>query len=171
MANAPNGPERNKLPRSFVDLSTFLENDLPDAEGWAVELVQLCTHKGTHLDAPYHFHSTMDQALGEKKPAIAIHEVPLEWCFQPGVKLDFRDFADGYVVTAADVEAELKRIGHTIAPLEIVVVNTRAGARDGSPDYGASGGFYISCFPNKVRGASAGWTHAVAIFDDKLMAA
>ena len=43
---------------------------------------------------------------------ITIDEVPLDWCFQPGVKLDFRHFADGYVVTAADVEAELKRIGH-----------------------------------------------------------
>ena len=32
-------------------------------------------------------------------------------------------------------------------------------------------GFYISCFPHKIRGASAGWTRAVAIFDDALMAA
>ena len=39
--------------------------------------------------------------------AITIDEVPLEWCFQPGVKLDFRDFADGYVVTAKEVEDEL----------------------------------------------------------------
>ncbi len=31
-------------------------------------------------------------------------------------------------------------------------------------------GFYISCFPHKIRGASAGWTRAVAIFDDALMA-
>jgi hypothetical protein len=28
----------------------------------------------------------------------------------------------------------------------------------------------ISCFPHKIRGASAGWTRAVAIFDDALMA-
>ena len=27
----------------------------------------------------------LDKALGSKKPAIAIHDVPLEWCFQPGV--------------------------------------------------------------------------------------
>ena len=48
------------------------------------------------------------------KRAITIDEVPLDWCFRPGVKLDFRHFADGYVATAADVEAELKRIGHTL---------------------------------------------------------
>ncbi|MEN9727598.1 MAG: hypothetical protein RL434_1964 [Pseudomonadota bacterium] len=266
------------MPRRFVDLSIFLENDvlsdppafapriqyfthqdsfaqiapffpglkkedLPDGEGWAVEMIQLSTHNGTHLDAPYHFHSTMDGALGDRKRAIAIDEVPLEWCFQPGVKLDFRHFADGYVVTASDVEAELARIGHTLQPLEIVVINTRAGSRYGEADYVSAGcgmgyeatrflldrgvrltgtdawswdapfvhtagkyretgdasiiweghkagrdigychleklhnlesvpanGFYISCFPHKIRGASAGWTRAVAIFDDALMA-
>ena len=93
-----------------------------------MEKVTLSTHNGTHLDAPFHFHSTMDKALGEKKRAWTIDEVPLEWCFQPGVKLDFRHFGDGYVVTAADVEAELKRIGHTLQPLEIVVVNTAPAA-------------------------------------------
>jgi kynurenine formamidase len=55
------------------------------------------------------------------------------------VKLDFRHFEDGYVATAADVEAELKRIGHELKPLEIVVVNTSAGAKFGRQDYVASG--------------------------------
>ena len=27
-------------------------------------------------------------------------------------------------------------------------------------------GFMISCFPHKIQGASAGWTRAVAIFDE-----
>jgi hypothetical protein len=30
-------------------------------------------------------------------------------------------------------------------------------------------GLFISCFPHKIRGASAGWTRAVAIFDDRLI--
>ena len=111
------------------------EEQLPDGEGWAVEWIRLMTHNGTHLDAPYHFASTMNK--GER--AIAIDEVPLEWCFQPGVKLDFRQRPDGYVVTAKDVEAELARIGHTLRPLEIVVVNTRAGSAYGRPDYVAAG--------------------------------
>lgn len=109
--------------------------DLPDAEAWAIERVQLTTHNGTHLDAPYHYASTMDGG----KRAITIDEVPLDWCFQPGVKLDFRHFPDGYVVTPADVEAELARIGHTLSPLEIVVVNTRAAARFGQDDYVSAG--------------------------------
>lgn len=209
--------------------------DLPDGQGWAMETVSLSTHNGTHLDAPYHYHPTMNH--GER--AITIEEVPLEWCFQPGVKLDFRDRPDGHVVTAAEVEAELKRIGHDLQPLEIVVVNTAAGARYGTPAYVNSGcgmgyeatmyllergirvtgtdawswdapffhtakrwnethdpsiiweghkagrhigyshieklhnlealpadGFIISCFPYKIRGGSAGWTRAVAIFEE-----
>lgn len=110
-------------------------DELPGGEGWAVERVTISTHNGTHLDAPYHFHSTMDGG----KRAITIDEVPLEWCWSRGVKLDFRDFADGTVATAADVEAELERIGHELKPLDIVLVNTAAGARYGEPEYVAAG--------------------------------
>src|SRR5271170_910354 len=107
------------------------EADLPDGEGWAIEWIRLMTHNGTHLDAPYHFHSTMNK--GER--AITIDEVPLDWCFRPGVKLDFRHFADGHVVTAADVAAELQRIGHELEPLDIVLVNTAAGQAVGNPNF------------------------------------
>ena len=96
---------------------------------------QLSTHSGTHLDAPYHYHSTMDG--GQR--AITIDEVPLEWCFGAGVKLDFRHLPDGYVATADDVNKELARIGHELKPLDIVVVNTRAGSRFGYDDYLTAG--------------------------------
>jgi kynurenine formamidase len=109
--------------------------NLPGGEGWAIERLRIVTHNGTHLDAPYHFHSTMDGG----KRAITIDEVPLEWCFNRAVKLDFRRFEDGYVATAADVAAELERIGHSLQPLDIVVVNTAAGAAYGRPDYVAKG--------------------------------
>lgn len=111
------------------------KEDLPDGAAWAVEKVELITHNGTHLDAPYHFHPTMNQ--GQR--ALTIDEVDLDWCLQPAVKLDFRHFHDGYVATARDVGAELKRIGHELRPLEIVVVNTRAGSRYGEEDYVSAG--------------------------------
>jgi kynurenine formamidase len=111
------------------------EADLPDGEAWAIERLELITHNGTHLDAPYHFASTMNK--GER--AITIDEVPLDWCLQPGVKLDFRHFPDGYLVTTDDVEAELQRINHTLSPLEIVLINTRAGTRYGHDDYVSAG--------------------------------
>lgn len=208
----------------------------PDGAGFAAaEWVTLTTHNGTHLDAPWHFHPTMDG--GER--AITIDEVPLEWCFNPGVKLDFRHFEDGYVVTAADVEAELQRIEYELQPFDIVLVNTAAGRAVGNPAFVDTGcgmgyeatmyllergirvtgtdawswdapfshtakkvaetgdtsliweghkagrdigychleklhnleslpahGFTVSCFPHKIRGASAGWTRAVAIIED-----
>ena len=106
------------------------------AEGFAAsETLTLSTHNGTHLDAPWHYHPTMDN--GER--AITIDEVPLDWCFRPGVKLDFRDLPDGHVVTAAQVEVELLRIGHTLRPMDIVLVNTRAGSRLGEADFLGAG--------------------------------
>ena len=119
------------LPRMLQFFDGLKAEDLPDGQGWAVEQVTLSTHNGTHLDAPWHFHPTMNR--GER--SWTIDEVPLEWCFQSGVKLDFRHLPDGYVATAGDVEAELKRIGHELKPLEIVVVNTRAGSRYGEEDF------------------------------------
>lgn len=211
------------------------KEDLPGGEGWAVERLNIATHNGTHMDAPYHYHSTMNK--GER--AITIDEVPLDWCLRPGVKLDFRHFADGYIVQPADVEAELQRIGHALQPLDIVVVNTSAAELYGQPDYLMKGcgmgrevtnyltergvrvvgtdawswdapfaltaqeyaktgdasiiweghragmdigycqmekltnldslpghGFEISCFPFKIKAASAGFTRTVAIFEE-----
>ena len=99
------------------------EEDLPGGEGWAIEHISLTTHNGTHMDAPYHYNSRDSQG----KPMPTIDQMPLDWYFRPGVKLDFRHFADGYVATAADVRAELARIQYVLQPLDIVLVNTRAG--------------------------------------------
>lgn len=110
-------------------------DDLPDHEGWAIERIAATTHSGTHLDAPYHYASTMDG--GQR--AITIDEVPLDWCFRPGVKLDFRSFDDGYVVQPDDIDAELDRIGYTLKPYDIVLVNTAAGIRYGEDDYVTTG--------------------------------
>lgn len=126
---------QQSLPGILAFFPGLTADQLPDGQGWAVERIQLSTHNGTHLDAPWHYHPTQDHG----KPAMRIDEIPLDWCFQPGVKLDFRHLPDGHVVTAQEVEAELARIGHTLSPKEIVVVNTSAGLKFGQPDYVASG--------------------------------
>ncbi|MFJ2334462.1 cyclase family protein [Pseudomonas helleri] len=209
--------------------------DMPGQEAWAAERLDITTHSGTHMDAPWHYASTTDGG----KPAYGIDELPLEWCLRPGVKLDFRHLADGHVVTAAEIEAELKRIDHVLQPLDIVLVNTRAGALFGQPGYLDAGvgigregtlyllergvrvvgtdawswdapfshtrvrfaatgdssliweghkagreigygqmeklsnletlpahGFEVSCFPYKIKHASAGFVRAVAIFEE-----
>ncbi len=210
-------------------------DQLPNGEAWAVELLNITTHNGTHVDAPWHYASTMNG--GQR--AWTIDEIPLDWFFRPGVKLDFRDAPDGHVVTASEVEAALAAAGHTLQPLDIVLMNTAASAAYGTPAYVGKGcgfgreatlwllergvrvtgtdawswdapfahtrqrfakdrdpsiiweghkagmvtgychieklgnleslpptGFTVSCFPYKIKGASAGFTRAVAILPD-----
>ncbi|MDB5511008.1 MAG: cyclase [Enterovirga sp.] len=108
---------------------------LPDGMGWAVEQVTISTHNGTHVDAPWHYHPTQDGGAR----AQTIDELPLDWFLRPGVKLDFRHLPDGHLVTPAEIDAELARVGHTLSPFEIVVANTRAGLRYGQADYVDSG--------------------------------
>jgi kynurenine formamidase len=224
------------MPEMGVFFPGVSAEQVAGGEGFAAaETITLSTHNGTHLDAPWHFHPTQDGG----KPSLTIDEIPLEWCFQSGVKLDFTKLPDGYVVTAADVEAELARIEHVLQPLDIVLINTAAGKALGDPDFIDRGcgmgyeatmyltsrgvrvtgtdawswdapfshtakkvaetgdasliweghkagrdigychleklhnlevlpphGFTVSCFPHKIKGASAGWTRAVAIFED-----
>jgi kynurenine formamidase len=126
---------QESIPRMLRHFPGMTPELLPGKEGWATEQCQISTHNGTHIDAPWHYATTMDGG----KRAATIDEIPLDWFYRPGVKLDFRHFPDGYVVTAADIEAELARIGHTLQPLEIVVVNTAAGVRYGEPDYVPTG--------------------------------
>lgn len=107
------------------------EEDLPGGMGWAVETVTLSTHNGTHVDAPWHYHPTMDGGA----PAASIDELPLDWFYRPGVKLDFRNAPDGYVIQEDDIQRELNRIGYTLQPFDIVLMNTAAGAAYGDEDY------------------------------------
>lgn len=116
------------LAQMFPGLNT---EDLPGAEGWAIEMVRMGTHTGTHMDAPYHYRSTMNDG----QPTATIDKVPLEWCIGPGVKLDFRHVPDGSVITPEDIDKELDRIGHRLSPGEIVLINTAAGLRYGEDDY------------------------------------
>jgi kynurenine formamidase len=228
LSNAQNAP---MLLESFPGLR---QEDLPEGEGWAFEKVQLTTHNGTHMDAPLHYQS---KSIDGKR-MMSIDEVPLDWFFRPAVKLDFRRLPDGHVVSAAEVEMELSRIGHEVKPFDIVLVNTRAASCAGTDEYLTAGcgmgreatlfltsrgvrvtgidawgwdapfvhtrkrwletrdpsiiweghkagreipychmeklcnleqlpahGFTVACFPYKIKGGSAGWTRAVALFD------
>jgi kynurenine formamidase len=107
------------------------KEQLPAGLGWSLEHVSLTTHSGTHLDAPYHYHPTMDQG----KKSLTIDEIPLEWCMNPGVLLDFRHKSDGDRITAQDVENELKKINHQLKPLDIVLIQTGADSAWGTPEY------------------------------------
>ncbi len=102
-----------------------------DGEGWAVEVFDyFSTHGGTHVDAPYHYNSTI-----QGKPAQTIDELPLEWFFSDGVVLDVRDKDDGDPVTVDDAQAAIAKAGHTLKPLDIVLVQCGADRYYGQPDY------------------------------------
>jgi kynurenine formamidase len=109
--------------------------DLPDGQAWAVERVQLSTHNGTHVDAPWHYHPTMNH--GQK--AWTIDEVPLEWCYGDGVVLDMRHKEDGEPIDVDDVTAALASIGYALKPLDIVLIQTGGDRLLGSPDYFTKG--------------------------------
>ncbi|HCY88292.1 MAG TPA: cyclase [Desulfobacteraceae bacterium] len=211
------------------------KEQLPGCLGWSLEMISLTTHSGTHLDAPYHYHPTMDDG----KRALTIDEIPLEWCYSDGVVLDFSHLADGEKITADHIEQELQRIDYQIKPLDIVLVRTGADKFWGKEEYLVKGcgmtrestlhllnkgvritgidawswdrplpfiaeefkktndasliweahfagiekgychmeklanldkipvphGFKVSCFPVKIKAASAGWIRAVAIVE------
>ena len=117
-----------QMAASFPGLSP---NDLPGHEGWSLEWVHMITHAGTHVDAPYHYRSHMDDGT----PTATIDTIPLDWFIGPGVKLDFRHLPDGHVVTPGEIDAELLRIGHKLVAGDIVLVNTSAGTQYGQDDY------------------------------------
>jgi len=202
-----------------------------DGQGWAIEQIQAITHTGTHVDAPYHYGATSGG-----QPAKKIDEVPLEWCFAPGVVIDVRHIAAGEFITVEHLQEALEKIEHRLQPGDIVLLQTGADKRIDEPEYfrqpglGREGtlwlveqgvkvigidaytldrpftdmvadfkktgdgkyiwpahfagltaeycqieklanldqiptptGFYVSCLPVKIEGASAGWCRAVAI--------
>jgi kynurenine formamidase len=111
-------PEGAEMMKGLLGVS---DQDLvySNGQGWALEEISAITHTGTHVDAPYHYHPT-----SEGKPAKRIDEVPLEWCFGPGVVLDVRHIANGEEITADHLRAILAKIDYTLRPLDIVLLRT-----------------------------------------------
>lgn len=108
---------------------------LRDEEGWAVEeFTYLGTHNTTHVDAPWHYNSRVQGTRAQ-----TIDELPLEWFYGDGVCLDFTGKPDSEPVTTEELQAALERIGHELAPLEIVLLHTGRDELYGQPDYIARG--------------------------------
>jgi kynurenine formamidase len=100
-------------------------------EGWAIEeFTWLGTHSVTHVDAPWHYNSTIQGAR-----AATIDELPLEWFFADGVVLDMTGKTDGQRVEISDVESALAAIPYALKPLDIVLMRTGRDAFYDQPDY------------------------------------
>lgn len=135
MANIQYIDHQESVPTMLSFFPGATANDLPQGLGWAIEQISLTTHTGTHLDAPYHYHPTMNG--GER--SLTIDEIPLEWCIGNGVVIDFSDRPDGYVCTAEDVKQYLEARQYTLQAGDIVLIHTSAMEHYGTPAYLQSG--------------------------------
>jgi kynurenine formamidase len=103
---------------------------LRDGEGPSGERLVIGTHAATHVDAPYHYNSTI-----QGTPAQTIDELPLERFLGPGVVVDARHKADGDPVTRAEMEDGIARAGHALREGDIVLVHTGRDAFYHERDY------------------------------------
>jgi len=104
--------------------------ELPDEEFLSLEIVHAPVHIGTHLDYSFHYGSK-----SEGRPAKTADEIPLEYCHQNGVKLDFTFKKPNEVIKAQDIEDALKKINYQLKPLDIVLLQTGADKLYGGPKY------------------------------------
>lgn len=102
--------------------------------GWANDIPTLSSHGTTHLDAPWYY---APDSVG--KLALTIDEVPLDWCFAPGVCIDMTHKKDGDTITEADITGWEKATGLVIAPGTIVLIRSGMNRLLGDPAYVTTG--------------------------------
>jgi len=106
------------------------KEQLPDEEFLSLEIVHSPVHVGTHLDYSFHYGS-----VSEGRAAKTADEIPLEYCYQDGVRLDLTHKKTAEVIRAVDIEAALKKINYQLKSLDIVLLHTGADKLYGGPKY------------------------------------
>ncbi len=106
------------------------KEEFPEEEFLSLEIVHSAVHCGTHLDYSFHYGSSC-----QGRRAKFSEEIPLEWCFQDGVKLDLSYKKAPQAISAQDLEEALKKIGHHLKPLEIVLLYTGSDKLFGTERY------------------------------------
>ncbi|MGG2119887.1 cyclase family protein [Bacillus bombysepticus] len=105
-------------------------SEFPEEEFLSMDIVTLPTHMGTHIDAPIHYGSKC-----EGKKARAIDELPLEWFYRPGVRLDLSYKKPGELISVNDIKKAIKDAKHTLQPLDIVLIWTGTDQLWGKKEY------------------------------------
>ena len=103
---------------------------LRSGSGWANEMIRLSTHGTTHVDAPWHYGPTC-----EGRPARTIDQLPLEWFFAAGVRLDMTHKQHAEMIGVEDIRGGLAKIGHTLVAGEILLIQTGGDRMLGSRAY------------------------------------
>ena len=119
------------LAQNLQAMDTDVEaDDFPDGTALAWEEIHAITHTATHMDAPYHY-----GAESEGEPARTIDEVPLDWCLGEAVVLDLRHLDAGAEIGVDDLQEALAAIDYDLTGDEIVLLQTGADERWGTPEY------------------------------------
>jgi kynurenine formamidase len=106
------------------------KEELPDEEFLSLEIVHAPVHIGTHLDYSFHYGSQ-----SENRASKTADEIPLEYCYQPGVKLDLRHKKPNEIIKEQDIREALIKINCQLKPLDIVLLQTGADKLYGGPKY------------------------------------
>jgi len=106
------------------------KEELPDEEFLSLEIVHSPVHIGTHLDYSFHYGSH-----SEGRPSKTAEEIPLEWCYSDGVRLNLAHKKPNEVITAEDIRQALDKINYNLKPLDIVLLYTGADKLYGGPKY------------------------------------
>jgi kynurenine formamidase len=100
--------------------------------GWADDTItHMGVHSTTHIDAPWHYGPTGTDG----QPLPAVHQIPLDLCFGPGVVFDLRHKVDGEEIEIADLEACLARTRAVVAPGTIALIWTGRDKYQGTREY------------------------------------
>ena len=106
------------------------KEQLPDEEFLSLEIVHAPVHVGTHLDYSFHYGSRT-----ENRASKTADEIPLEYCYQNGVKLDMTHKKPSEVIKAEDIDLSLEKINYQLKPLDIVLLHTAADKLYGTAKY------------------------------------
>jgi len=106
------------------------KEQLPDEEFLSLEMVYSSVHSGTHLDYSFHYGSK-----SEGREARTAEEIPLQWCFSDGVRLDLTHKDSSEVITDEDIKQALEKINYELKPDDIVLLYTGSDKLFGGPQY------------------------------------
>jgi cyclase len=102
--------------------------DLPGGDFLSNEFYRMSVHQGTHIDAPYHYGPSCEDA-----PAKKIGDLPLDWFYGDGLVLDVRGCGD--VVSAETVQRAVKEAAREPQPGTVVLLRSDADLNFGTPAY------------------------------------
>ena len=87
-----------------------------------MEIVHSSVHMGTTWTRRF-----ITAPRAKANPAKQIMDVPLEWCYGPGVVLDFTHLKFPDFIDTEKVVVALKKINYKLKPMDIVLFYTGGG--------------------------------------------